>query len=298
VHLRSRVVTLLILGMPIGGIIGAAICSWAVPTFGWRIAFVAAGILPLIVAGLMYFWLPESPEFKSINDSATPDEQLSAGHGPRNNGSGRIAFTTLLSREYLRVTIGLSMAFFCALLVSYLFLNWLPILLTSVGETDAFAIRAALFLNVLGMVTTLLTGWLVHRLGSRVGLLVVLVPAIIAMTIAALGTYTALNSGESPTLYLLLGALIGGAACMGAQAGQVGLAAHAFAVENRASGIGLTGSIGRTGSIVSALGGGALIAAQPSPVVFLSVVAVTLVFGAVGVLVVNRHSGATASSAR
>jgi MFS transporter, AAHS family, 4-hydroxybenzoate transporter len=49
-RIRSRVVSVVVVSVPGGGMLGAALCAWLIPAAGWRAAFVAGGALPGVLA--------------------------------------------------------------------------------------------------------------------------------------------------------------------------------------------------------------------------------------------------------
>ena len=60
---RSQAITATVVGVPVGGMLGAAIAAEIVPTQGWRLLFLVGAALPLLLAGIMYLVLPESARF-------------------------------------------------------------------------------------------------------------------------------------------------------------------------------------------------------------------------------------------
>lgn len=57
---RIALVTYIGVGFTVGAAIGGFIAAWLIPTFGWRSVFYFGGIVPLGLAVVMMFWLPES----------------------------------------------------------------------------------------------------------------------------------------------------------------------------------------------------------------------------------------------
>ncbi len=47
---RGQAITAAIVGIPLGGMLGAAIAAKVVPEFGWSTMFIVGGLLPLITA--------------------------------------------------------------------------------------------------------------------------------------------------------------------------------------------------------------------------------------------------------
>ena len=49
-----------------GAALGGFIAAWLIPAFGWRAVFYFGGTIPLVIALLMYFLLPESLQFMVV----------------------------------------------------------------------------------------------------------------------------------------------------------------------------------------------------------------------------------------
>ncbi|HLB85832.1 MAG TPA: MFS transporter, partial [Steroidobacteraceae bacterium] len=61
--MRTVIVAITVVGVPIGGMIGAAIAARLVPAFGWPSIFVLGGVLPGALLLAMAWLLPESPQY-------------------------------------------------------------------------------------------------------------------------------------------------------------------------------------------------------------------------------------------
>ena len=60
---RELLIALAGVGVPIGGMIGAAIATPVVTGYGWRAMFVVGGALPALACIALAKWLPESPRY-------------------------------------------------------------------------------------------------------------------------------------------------------------------------------------------------------------------------------------------
>jgi MFS transporter, AAHS family, 4-hydroxybenzoate transporter len=60
---RAFTTTAIIVGVPLGGLLGGALAVELVPRFGWRSLFVVGGVLPIVLAAAIALWLRESPRF-------------------------------------------------------------------------------------------------------------------------------------------------------------------------------------------------------------------------------------------
>src|SRR5580658_2307470 len=62
-RLRATLVVLMFTGITLGSSAPGLISAWMLPTFGWAVLFLVGGAVPLLVAGCLYFTLPESVKF-------------------------------------------------------------------------------------------------------------------------------------------------------------------------------------------------------------------------------------------
>ena len=290
-RLRAYAVTAVIVAVPCGGMIGAALASWLIPAFGGHAAFALGGGLPLVLALIMARVLPESPIFLARKREA--DARIATllakaggvftGHftpPPAIAGGGGVYAAPLT-----RSAIGLGIAFFASMLALYACLSWIPVLLSGAGFPLAQAIRGAMIFNLCGVLASFAATWAVPRLGSRPTLLLVC-----AVALAATGAWAwSLHApGVSPGA-ILIGVGAAGAGIVAVQVMLYGLAAAVFPVECRAAGIGYSASIGRIGAIASALGAGLVLGLPGGPALFFTMIGVAIIGIALGVALVDRH---------
>src|SRR5204862_1023112 len=60
---RAFAVTLTIVCIPLGGSLAAWLSARVLPVYGWRTLFMLGGIIPIVLAILLFKILPESPRF-------------------------------------------------------------------------------------------------------------------------------------------------------------------------------------------------------------------------------------------
>ncbi len=277
-RLRSQLIVGSLLGVPIGGILGAALAAELVPVFGWRAIFIAGGLLPLVAAAALLPLLPESPRFLA----ARGDRKPAADEG--------CAFHAVFAPGLARDTWVMALAFFTNMIAVYAFFSWVPLVLTSVGFPLDQAVRSGLVFNLAGVVGSLLNAWLIARIGSRLPLVAVASVAIFALVgltcVAALGDQ-ALQSQRNVTIYFMAIAVAG----FGIHALQSGLyivSAHVFPTECRTSGVGFASGAGRIGGILSSFAGGSLLAMGGAAGFFLGL-AIVLVLATACLLALRRH---------
>src|SRR5215471_581851 len=182
---RPVAVTLTIVCVPLGGMIGGVAAARILPGLGWRALYAVGGTAPMLLAAALLWSLPESPRYLARKpprwDELTTllrrmGHQLSAGvrfeDRIEQTAEGRTALKSLLGGEYLRDTLGLWFAFFACLSAVYLVFGWLPAMLTAQGLDVATASSGLAAYNFGGVLGVLIWAALVSMMGSRVPLLV------------------------------------------------------------------------------------------------------------------------------
>ncbi len=69
---NSRVTMMMVVtnGFTIGAACAGFLSAWLIGAYGWRSVFYVGGLIPLSIAVLMNFWLPESLQFPSVEGQA------------------------------------------------------------------------------------------------------------------------------------------------------------------------------------------------------------------------------------
>lgn len=296
---RNYAVTVISVGVPCGGIIGAALASWLIPHYGWPAAFLLGGALPLLLSLVMLWTLPESPTLLARRpDSDAKIARLieragGSARGPFAPAPAVAAGGSVFGPALRRSTIGMALAFFASLMAVYALLSWVPVLLSKAGFAMDSAIRGSMILNLSGVVASFALAWAVLRVGSRATII-----GTICAGLAALALWAALLHipGISDTT-ILIGLALTGASVLSLQVLLLNLSAHVFPVECRSAGIGYSITFGRIGAILSAFGAGKLLALPQGVLLFFLMIGFALVLLAAGVLLVDRHMpGRRASS--
>jgi AAHS family 4-hydroxybenzoate transporter-like MFS transporter len=157
----------------------------------------------------------------------------------------------LFSDGYAATTIALWITYFMGLMVVYLLTGWLPTLMKDTGLTITAAANVTAMFQVGATIGGILIGWSMDRRHpSRVIAAAYLAGAVFIMGLAWLGAL----SGWLATLVFAAGFCVSGA--------QIGLSAFApgcYPTAARATGVSWMLGIGRFGSIVGSLVGGALL---------------------------------------
>jgi AAHS family 4-hydroxybenzoate transporter-like MFS transporter len=278
---RATMVMIMFCGFSIGAALGGLLAAYLIPHFGWRSVFIVGGIAPLLMLPVLARFLPESVRFLATTgqDAGRVAELLkrispNAAFAP--NAQFVVTETRLaglpvahLFREgRTAVTLLLWVVFFMSLLDLYFLANWLPIVLNDLGASVSEAVVIGSLLQVGGVVGTFALGSVIDRFSFRALALVYFGAVFAVGLIGQLGHSTMLVS---------LAIFAAGFCVVGGQIAANALAAAFYPTSVRASGVGWALGIGRIGSIVGPLVGGALLAAKWSaPAVFLAAAAAAL----------------------
>ena len=231
---RASTAAAIFCGMPLGGGSSALLTQLLPAGFDWRVLFVIGGLLPVLLAPALYFFLVETLQRKS----AAVEQRVSL-------------FVALFGAGRAMPTLLLWLTFLPTLLILYLLLNWLPTLVTANGLDRAVAPQASLAFNFGSVAGALLFGRLVDRFGARWPL--VLAYAALIVSLVFLGK--AQQLGSILTLSAAAGVFL-----MGANYALYGVAASYYPQAMRGTGSGASIAVGRVGSVIGPLLAGFLLA--------------------------------------
>src|SRR3954463_5273757 len=306
VPLRHRpiAVTVTIVCVPLGATIAGLLGIRMLPVVGWRMLFVAGGLVPLVAAIVLWRVLPESPRFLARVPSRWPELRrllVRMGHPVNADVSfadasehvvERASIRALFARDFRVDTVALWAAFFFCLLAVYSGFSWLTALLSGAGFTPSSANTGITAFNLGGVVGALVGGVAIARAGSRGPMLSMAAGAVVCALALSRMLLSPRDSLSIVALLTILGALINGV-----QTTMYALAAHVYPGPVRATGVGTAVAFGRIGAIVTGYAGSWAIGYRGSASFFgMIAVAMTLTF--VALAVVRRHVARAACSRR
>lgn len=296
---RNYTIAIAIVGVPLGGMLGAHVAPDVIAVQGWRAMFILGGILPLVAAALVWRVLPESPRFLANRGNRKAElarvlNTLSGTHActpsdeyllrTRDAHSG-VTLKSLLGREHRRDTLGIWLVFFTNLFSVFTFLSWAPLIFTSLGLAFPVAARGLFLFNLAGIVGGILTAWLVDTYGSRAALLG------LALLAAATLVYFSMLVGPrvlSNPVSLMAAFAGAGFALISIQVAAYGLSAHIYPTRIRSAGVAYAASAGRVGSIASTLITGRAFQALSGSGLF-GALALMVCLTLVGIVLVRGH---------
>jgi len=260
---RSIAVTLTIVCVPLGATIAGLLGSQVLAHSGWRLLFQIGGVLPLVLAVLLGFVLPESPRYLARHASrrlelvqllrrmghAIGDGVVITDRSER--AAPRAPLAALFHPDLRGDTLALWGSFLSCLLTVYLGFSWLPAVLTGAGFTSAVASNGITAFNLGGVAGAIAGGLAFSRVGSRVAMLIMAAGAIAGAVALSLMTIEA--SMARLALFALL--TLTGGLINAAQTTMYALATNLYDSAIRATGTGVAVSIGRLGAILSGYAG-------------------------------------------
>lgn len=223
---RAATTTTMFVGFPAGGTLAtlvtlAVLTGYLPKTFDWRLVFMVGGVLPIAIAPLVWFFLPETRVIHEDEDKNVLRVLF---------GAGRTATTLVMW-----------LSFALTLVVLYLLLGWLPMLVHAEGLTRIDGNFASLAYNMVSIVGGIGIGVLVDRYNFRWPLFFTYVGLIISLWLLSV------SSGV-----IAIVALSGAAGffIIGAQYNLYALAPMVYPKSAKGTGAGAAVGAGRLGSIV------------------------------------------------
>ena len=267
---RKRHVTAVLwlyLGFSLGSMIGGFLSSSIIAAFSWRSIFYIGALVPVLLAPILWIWLPESIRFLILRKS--DNETVGALIGRLDPSYVPAPGTVFVSNEPRgkefpvkelfrdKRSFGTTLMWtvsFMSLLDIFFLQNWLPTIAADAGLKIETAVFATTFIQVGSIVCSFVVGLPIGKWGQAPVLSVLYFIGWLAIT--AIG-YTLLE----PSLLVPVCFVVG--CCIAAgQNGINALSATFYPTVMRVTGVGWTQGIGRIGAILSPFIGSAMIAAK------------------------------------
>ncbi|KAA9023797.1 MFS transporter [Niallia endozanthoxylica] len=258
---KNTLVSIMLSGYSLGGILSAALGIYLIPKFGWESMFLV-GAIPLLTIPIMYKSLPESPGFlvarKKNKQIAKMLSKIDPSFIPSKNDVYEIVVpkqkgTTVsqLFRNGRAInTFMFWIAYFMCLLMMYGLNTWLPKIMTESGYAMGSSLMFLLVLNLGAIGGSILGAWASDRWNAKTVL--VLFFFIGAVSLVSLGLQP-----NIVLLYILIA--IAGAGTIGTQILLFSFTSQYYPIHIRSTGIGWSSAVGRFGAISGPMMGGVLL---------------------------------------
>jgi AAHS family 4-hydroxybenzoate transporter-like MFS transporter len=298
---RPFAVTLTIVCIPLGGAIAGELAAQVIPAYGWRMLFILGGVIPIVLALVLWKVLPESPRFlakrrerwpeltatmRRIGHDIPPDvEYTEAAAVTSATPAKSTSIGSLFGPTFLRDTLALCASFFFCLMVNYVVILLLPAMLTAkdVGFTQPAASRALAMSNYGGVAGAILGALVIQRLGSRITMLGMSAAAIVCALVL-----TGTRIDPNDTVFLLAMLLLTGGLLNAVQTTMYALAAHVYPTQIRGTGVGFAVAVGRIGNVLAGYVG-AYALDQGGPPGYFTSMAILMGIVLVSLAAVGRH---------
>ncbi|MBL4801597.1 MAG: MFS transporter [Emcibacter sp.] len=301
-RVRTTAITITFCGFPLGAVIGGIASAQIIPSYGWEWVFIAGGLLPLMMMPIILLWLPESVRFLAVKKSATEkverilkqidplvdfskitwdvlDDGNASSDKKKHSGNhikglfmdGRATWTLLLW-----VVIAMS------LLLIYFLINWIPTTLSDAGLSHKQAVMGIVILNIGAILGSLV----VSRISDRRS---PFKPTIIGYIIGVFLIPVIGISADNPPVVMTVIFFVG-FFTIGAQMTLAALSARYYPPHMMSTGVGWGMGIGRIGSALGPVLGGALIAYGFDRVLLFGVAALPALIVAVTLIVMSFNT--------
>ncbi|WP_311271140.1 MFS transporter [Sphingobium sp. WCS2017Hpa-17] len=293
---RATVVTVIMMGYTLGGVIAGPATVWLAPHFGWQSVFLISGIATMLLIPLLVALLPESARYLAVK-RRSPEKiakalnALEPGLGARAQdefivrdeaaapAGQNFHLSTLFKGDLRPITALLWVAYIGSSMAVYFKSNWGPIIFEDVGFTRT---EAAMIMSV-SSIGGSLAGLALMRFTDRIGpVAIAFYPMFAAPLLLLMGLAPVSLQG------LAAFSLLSMAMISGTHFGMHSIAGIFYPSAIRANGAGWATSIAKIGSIFAPLLGGYLLATNMPPRLLFVLLAVTPLMTAMSLLLLAR----------
>jgi len=287
---RNLILSINGIGIPVGQIIPPLLGIFLLQSIGWRTFYLLA-FIPVVIAILIYFYLPESLMFyekkgqkekivdilKKANPDfkPSPEDEYITG---QNVGGGNLFtnFAGLFEPSLRRNTFMIWLMFFVNLYIAFGILTWLPQLMQLMGYSLGSGLTFLLMYSIMSFISSPIAGRIADRFGFKVILLLAYIIPAVMFVVLTIPMSTALF-----TVVFIVMAFFSGYQ----QTLTYALAAQSYPVSLRGTAVGWGSSIARLGSFFAPIIVGALIEANIPVTTTFATFAVPALLGAIAITI-------------
>lgn len=258
---RSLAMALMVIGYPVGGILGGLVVQTLLIDGGWRDIFQFGAIATACFIPLVWFLVPETVAYLERRQPRGALDRINGtlsrfGHGRPINALSRISqdagqsVADILRPGLIATTMLMTSAYFAHIISFYYVLKWVPKIVADMGFDPSTAAGVLTWANVGGASGGALFGLMALRLGLK------------PLTMAALAgsfvmiVWFGLSARSLESLVVAVGCA--GFFTNSAIVGLYSLFARVFPTHVRATGTGFAIGIGRGGSALAPVAAGYL----------------------------------------
>ena len=251
---RGVAISFMVIGYPIGGIIGGVAVQHILAAGSWHDIFTYGAYVTAAFIPIVFFLVPESPVYldRMRRDGALEKCNASLarfGHPaaseltPLAPKASRVPLADIFKPGIVRTTLLVTAAYFSLITSFYFLVKWVPKIIVDMGFEPSAAAGVLAWLNVGGATGGALFGFLSTRFGLR--------PLTIAVLFGAAGMIFWFGRGAEDLKSLTIVVACAGFFTNSAIAGMYGLFAKVFPTHARSTGTGFAIGVGRGGSMLA-----------------------------------------------
>ncbi|HJX79355.1 MFS transporter [Glutamicibacter sp.] len=253
---RAALVAAAYAGVGLGTTVGAILAGTLIPTAGWRVLLVVAGLIPLAVIAVLAAVVPESPAFLSAKRRVNGTPSLAGkGLGARRPGA-EASVGRVLARPLAPTTLLLWLFGFFSLGTQLLIAQYLPTLL-QLPKPGLDTVQSSTIVGVYGL-ASVLGGLVLGAILAKVSRFLAIGSVLGLAAVMAVVVYLLPDPGFGSLLVVL--GITGFILPTAFGPTRSVLAAMAYPASMRGAGIGVTEFGGRLGAAAGGAAGGTLIA--------------------------------------
>ena len=213
-------------GWPLGAILTGFVSAWIVPLYGWRFAYLSAGLFSFLMLIAVFFVLPESPAYLNREFLVTK----------------KSSWRDLFVPEFRQSTIYLWLATFFGFITLYTVLSWVPILAKQTRMPFELATYIGTAMNLGAFSGVFVMGILIGRIGIKRVIMIYVLLAFVLLNLY----------GNLDQDFLLKFALTFGIGffVQGGFNSMYPASTRIYPSEIRSTGVGLAMGMGRFGAIL------------------------------------------------
>jgi MFS transporter, AAHS family, 4-hydroxybenzoate transporter len=253
-------------GFALGAVLGGVVSVPLILHFRWPSVFIVGGALPLCMIPIVVLALPESIKLLTMTPASAPrvakilqrilpggtfDRDATYVIAETNLRRGKVS--TLFKGELALGSIFLCFAFFMSLMLVYLFISWIPLLLRQAGLPLQNALMGTIVFNLAGIFGSIACTQLIDR--KVLPPLPILIGSYFVGAIAVFGMAYA-DMSFWPIMLMIF---VSGFFIIGVQLSLNAFITGFYPTSIRGTGVGWSQVVGRSGSLIGPLVGGALV---------------------------------------
>ena len=175
---RNFALALMVIGYPLGGVVGGLFVQRLLASASWHSVFIAGGWATAAFLPIVWLLVPESVAFLDRRRAPGALEQINRilarfGHAPASalsepgQGAARRSIADILKPGLLATTVLITFAYFAHITSFYFILKWVPKIVVDMGFAPQAAAGVLTWVNVGGATGGAIFGLIATRIGVK-----------------------------------------------------------------------------------------------------------------------------------